>query len=41
MDISTIDGVVTYKRVSFTFQCYDFYNNKITKGDEDFNTVKI
>jgi len=36
MDFSTIDYVVTYKRVSFTFQCYDVYNNTITKGGEDF-----
>jgi len=34
--LSKIDLVVTYKRVSFTFQCYDVYNNTITKGGEDF-----
>ena len=35
--LSELDGKVTEKLVSFKFQCYDMYNNKITKGGEDFS----
>jgi hypothetical protein len=35
-DLTNLDGVKTEKPVSFTFQCYDKFNNKITQGGEDF-----
>ena len=35
-DLTQLDGIVTSKEVSFTFQCYDIYNNIITKGGEEF-----
>ena len=38
-NLSTIDGFVTEKPVSFKFQCYDKYYNKIIKGGEDFSVT--
>ena len=35
-DLSSLDGIVTQKTVSFSFQCFDIYKNKITKGGEQF-----
>ena len=36
IDISNINGIVSPKPVYFDFQCYDIYNNIITKGGENF-----
>ena len=38
-DLTTINGKVTERPVYFKFQCYDIYNNKITKGGEDFSVI--
>ena len=38
-DLSTVDGIVTEKQEYFKFQCYDKFNNKITKGGEDFSVT--
>ena len=36
IDISNINGIISPKPVYFDFQCYDIYNNIITKGGENF-----
>ena len=38
-DLSNLNGVKSEKPVSFSFQCYDIYNNKITHGGEDFTVL--
>ena len=38
IDLSTIEGYVTVKEVSFIFQSYDEYKNIITKGGEHFTS---
>ena len=38
-DLTTLTGYVTQKPVTFSFQCYDVYHNKITKGGEKFRGV--
>ena len=35
-DTSMLTGWVSQRPVNFTFQCYDIYQNKITKGGEKF-----
>ena len=36
IDLTNINGIISPKPVYFDFQCYDIYNNIITKGGENF-----
>ena len=36
IDLSTIEQIFSVNPIIFKFQCYDKYNNKITKGGENF-----